>query len=164
MSSGAGTPGSAPKAMSSRLLTMKFMQRAAAASPSSSTHSSPDERSPKRRKTTSTSSPSKSNVDTLADRTAIQGALAAEEAQRQAALERQAAEAGDTRWVLNFEDQNTTGASRTPTLRVIEAGYANLDNVLSTHIESTEDAPKPQDIPVVVGRRSFGRFNQQVEV
>src|SRR4051794_26875518 len=101
MSSTTTSPGSVPKSMSSRLLTMKFMQRAAASgSPTTSTPPTPDEPSPKRRKkdSDSPSRPKKINIDELADQRAVQAALEAEEAKRQAALERQAADAGDTKW------------------------------------------------------------------
>jgi len=146
--------------MSSRLLTMKFMQRAAASSPTTS--ASPDEPSPKRRKTDSNiSTPSKINVDSLADRTAVQAALASEEAKRQAALEKQAADAGDTRWVLSFEDQRLLAASSPLGLRIVQTGFANIDSSQS-EIRIEEDGL--EDKPVMVGRRSFGRFNKALEV
>jgi hypothetical protein len=138
---------------------MKFMQRAAASSPT--TPSSPDEPSPKRRRTDTNSSPSRINVDALADRTAVQAALASDEAKRQAALEKQAAEAGDTRWVLSFEDQKLLAASSPLALRVVQAGFANIDSSPS-EIRITED--DLEDKPVMVGRRSFGRFNKVLEV
>lgn len=149
-----------PKSMSSRLLTMKFMQRAAASSPTTSP--SPDEPSPKRRRTDSNSStPSRINVDSLADRTAVLAALASEESKRQAALEKQAAEAGDTRWVLSFEDQRLVAASSPLALRIVQAGFANIDSS-SSEIRITED--DLEDKPVMVGRRSFGKFNKALEV
>jgi hypothetical protein len=157
--SATSSPSHAPKSMSSRLLTMKFMQRAAASSPT--TPSSPDEPSPKRRRTDTNSSPSRINVDALADRTAVQAALASEEAKRQAALEKQAAEAGDTRWILSFDDQKLLMASSPLVLRVVQAGYANIDSSPS-EIRITED--DLEDRPVMVGRRSFGRFNKVLEV
>jgi hypothetical protein len=158
--SATSSPSHAPKSMSSRLLTMKFMQRAAAAS-SPTSPSSPDEPSSKRRRTDTNSSPSRINVDALADRTAVQAALASEEAKRQAALEKQAAEAGDTRWVLSFEDQKLLAASSPLTLRIVQAGFANLDSSPS-EIRIAED--DLEDKPVMVGRRSFGRFNKVLEV
>jgi hypothetical protein len=142
---------------------MKFMQRAAASSPATPSPSMTEEPSPKRRKKDSDTSPSRFNVDALADRHAIQAALAEEEAKRQAALERQAAEAGDTRWVLSFEDQNkNTSNDTTLPLRIVQAGYANID--ISPHSKpvSTEDVF--EDKPVMVGRRSFGKFNRVSEV
>ncbi|KAG4440112.1 hypothetical protein IFR05_004409 [Cadophora sp. M221] len=160
--SATGTPGSAPKSMSSRLLTMKFMQRAAHSSPTAASPLSPDEPSPKRRRTdsSSTSTPSKVNVEALADKKAIQAALAGEEAKRQAALEKQAAEAGDTRWVLSFEDQQHSAPSPVLALRVVQTGFANLDASPSqprfTDEEQEDQAP-------MVGRRSFGRFNKILE-
>ncbi|KAH9209852.1 hypothetical protein DL95DRAFT_427972 [Leptodontidium sp. 2 PMI_412] len=160
--SATGTPGSAPKSMSSRLLTMKFMQRAAHSSPTAASPSSPDEPSPKRRRTdsSSTSTPSKVNVDALADRQAIQAALAGEEAKRQAALERQAAEAGDTRWVLSFEDQQHSAPSPVLALRVVQTGFANLDALPSQPLFTNEES---EDQAPMVGRRSFGRFNKVLE-
>ncbi|KAK0122008.1 hypothetical protein ONS95_010273 [Cadophora gregata] len=160
--SAASTPGSAPKAMSSRLLTMKFMQRAAHSSSPSAAPPSPDEPSPKRRRIdlSSTGTPSKVNVDALADRKAIQAALASEEAKRQSALEKQAAEAGDTRWVLSFEDQQHSAPSPTLALRVIQTGFANLDTSPS-QFRITDD--ESDDHTSMVGRRSFGRFNKVLE-
>ncbi|CAG8975634.1 hypothetical protein HYALB_00008393 [Hymenoscyphus albidus] len=156
----ASTPGSVPKAMSSRLLTMKFMQRAAA-SPTSPSPSTPDEPPNKRRKKNGDASPSPFSVDALADQRAVQKALAEEEAIRQVALERQAAEAGDTRWVLSFEDDGPQAASPTMALRVVQTGYANLDSISSHQIRTEED--EPQDKPIMVGRRSFGKFNRVLE-
>ena len=97
----------------------------------------------------------------MADRTAVQAALASEEAKRQAALEKQAAEAGDTRWILSFDDQKLLMASPPLVLRVVQAGYANIDSSPS-EIRITED--DLEDRPVMVGRRSFGRFNKVLEV
>jgi hypothetical protein len=122
----------------------------------------PDEPPNKRRKKDTDSTPSKFNVDALADQRAIQKALADEEAKRQAALERQAAEAGDTRWVLSFEDQKQVAASPALALRVVQTGYANLDSLSPLQILSMEE--EPEDKPVVVGRRSYGRFNKVLEV
>jgi len=140
---------------------MKFMQRAAASS-SPATPTTPDEPSPKRRRTDSNSStPTRINVDSLADRTAVQAALASEEAKRQAALEKQAAEAGDTRWVLSFEDQKHVADSSPLTLRIIQAGFAHIDSSPS-EIRIAED--DLEDKPVMVGRRSFGKFNKTLEV
>ncbi|KUJ19192.1 uncharacterized protein LY89DRAFT_581412 [Mollisia scopiformis] len=157
----ASTPGSAPKTMSSRLLTMKFMQRAANTSPTSRAEPSPDEPSAKRRKTDSSpSTPTKFNVDALADRSAIQTALADEEAKRQAALERQAAELGDTRWVLSFEDQQNLAAAPPLALRVVQTGFANLD-ASPVRVQYMDD--DPEEKPVMIGRRSFGKFNKVVE-
>ena len=163
MSSGASTP-SAPKSLSSRLLTMKFMQRAAASSPSVSLPPTPDEPSPKRQKKNSDppSSPH-FNVHALADQRAIQAAVDAEEAKRQAALDKQAAAAGDTRWVLSFEDQKGSAPTSKLALRVVQAGYANLDASSPSQSKPTDEEDWDNK-PVMVGRRSFGKFNKALEV
>ncbi|KAH6668840.1 hypothetical protein B0J14DRAFT_151546 [Halenospora varia] len=156
----AGSPNGAPKAMSSRLLTMKFMQRAAASSPASSTPSTPDEPPSKRRRTATDSSPTTAfDINALADQQTVQRAVADEEAKRQAALERQAVEAGDTRWVLSFEDQSNAAVSAA--LRVVPTGFATIDRLSPLLIRSTEE--EPEDKPVMVGRRSFGKFNRVLE-
>jgi len=158
------TPATAPKAMSSRLLTMKFMQRATATSPSSNSPPAPlNEPSSKRQKTSHNNTPTKASVDALADNHAIRAALEEEENKRQAALDRQAAELGDTRWVLSFEGQN--GATPPKSLRVVQAGFANLDIPSPLHTQLDKDDELPfGDKPVVVGRRSFGKFNRDLEV
>ncbi|CZT06888.1 hypothetical protein WAI453_012851 [Rhynchosporium graminicola] len=160
--SAASTPGSAPKAMSSRLLTMKFMRRAAHTSPNASSPLSADEPSPKRRRTdsSSASTPSKVNIDALADKKAIQAAMAGEEAKRQKALEKQATEAGDTRWVLSFEDQQQSAASPALALRIVQTSFANLDASPSRPQVMDEDSEEQASM---VGRRSFGRFNKVLE-
>lgn len=142
------------------------MQRAAASAPTSSpTTPTPDEPSPKRQKRDAESSPSTPSADLRA----IQAALAAEEAKREEALERQAAEAGETKWFLSFRpeerdggvgalsngDKNGRGA-----LRVMSAGYSGLDRYdVSTDQDEGDFRPA-----AVVGRRSFGRFNRALEV
>jgi hypothetical protein len=162
MASTASTPGCAPKAMSSRLLTMKFMQRAAA-SPASPSPATPEEPPKKRRKKDGGSSPPAFDVNALANNMAVQKALMEEEAIRQVALERQATEAGDTRWVLHFEDEKLPLHSNGGTLQIVQTGFANLDSLLPSQVLTTneEDA---QDKPLLVGRRSFGKFNRVLEV
>ena len=122
------------------------MQRAAASNASPTT---PDHPSAKRQKRND-SSPATPSSDVLA----IQAALAVEEAKRAEALERQQAEAGETKWVLSFRKEERTGAEGA--LRVDKVGYEGL-YVLQGH----EDAPWR---PAMVGRRSFGRFNKALEV
>ncbi|TAQ87722.1 hypothetical protein B7494_g3941 [Chlorociboria aeruginascens] len=165
---------SAPKTISSRLLTMKFMQRAAASSPTSASNitspTTPDEPSAKRRKATDGSPQGKGfDVDALADSRAIQKALEEEETKRQLALEKQGLEAGDTRWVLSFEgsgEDRKEGRS----LRVVQTGWANLDTDTGLgqgwkveRDEGEEDEEGDGNKPAVVGRRSFGKFNRVLE-
>jgi hypothetical protein len=115
-----------PKSMSSRLLTMKFMQRAAI-SPSSPTTSpsAPQvaEHSSKRRKI-SQATTDKNSAEPVIDRQAIQDALDEGERKRQEALVRQAAELGDARWVLDLPNTQPSSAG---TLNVVQVGYAQID-------------------------------------
>jgi len=154
-------PSSAPKAMSSRLMTMKFMQRAAASSPISPSTSTPEE-PPSKRRRKNDDSPIISSVhfDEAANRRALEQAEKEAETRRQAVLERQGIAAGDTRWVIAYPSQEKS--SQTLALRVVETGYANLDIPLQVKIE--DDESQFEDRPVMVGRRSFGNFNKTVEV
>ncbi|MCJ1285437.1 hypothetical protein MMC26_004777 [Xylographa opegraphella] len=137
--------GKPPKTLSSRLMAMKFMQRAAASSVSSTTS---DSTSAKRQKRND-SSPVTPSSDVLA----IQAALAAEEAKRAEALARQQAEAGETKWVLSFQKEER--AERKEAFRIDKKGYEGID-ALQRH----EDEPWR---PAMVGRRSFGKFNRALE-
>lgn len=147
--------------MSSRLLTMKFMQRAAASSPVSSP-STPDLPSIKRRKT-GDASPGAFEVDALVDQRAVEVALANEEALRQAALDRAGAEAGDTRWILNFkQDEGTATEHSKPSYQIIQTGFAAIDNTKPDYV--VRSINNEDQRPVIIGRRSFGKFNRAVEV
>src|ERR1700722_1891124 len=68
---------------------------------------------------------------TSSDAEAVRAALAAEELKRAQAIERQAAEAGETRWVLSFRDPEESGErkGREPALKVVSAGFAVIDAV-----------------------------------
>lgn len=72
------------------------MQRAAASS--SPAVEEPETPSPKRQRLSANNTPETPNSDLEA----VQAALAAEEQKRQDAIARQAAEAGESNWVLNF--------------------------------------------------------------
>lgn len=160
MSTATNTPAKAPKTMSSKLLTMKFMQRAAASSPASTL----DQPSPKRHKSTHTTVTS-FNIDALADQEAVRAALAAEEAKRQAVLEKQATEAGDTRWVLNFKEDLTSPNMQTnKPFRIVEAGFASIDNNLAERHSAKYDEDSDLEAAVMIGRRSYGKFNRAIEV
>ncbi|KAL4782771.1 hypothetical protein BJX76DRAFT_358587 [Aspergillus varians] len=98
------------KNMSSRLLTMKFMQRAAASAatkePSQPTSDSESKDStPKKRRVSA--GPTGSPAMPSSDLEAISAALAEEEGRRREAISRQAAEAGETEWVLDFGGADT---------------------------------------------------------
>ncbi|KAI6246746.1 hypothetical protein HI914_05091 [Erysiphe necator] len=147
--------GSAPKSMSTRLLTMKFMQRAAAA-PVTSVPTISHEHS-KIQKKEPDFNVSRQNLDRLVDQNAVLDALAKENEKSLAALDRLATESGDTRWVLDFMEQDHPMPSMS--LHVVQAGYANLDNLVS---QSTA-TDKPSGESTILGRRSFGRFNKDLE-
>ncbi|WEW56242.1 hypothetical protein PRK78_001681 [Emydomyces testavorans] len=129
------------KTMSSRLLTMKFMQRAAAASTSApatpgNQKSAADAELPtplpKRQKLSNDASPS--------DLKAISAAIKLEEEKRAAAIAKQAAEAGETEWVLEFPAGTIKNA---PT--------------------STTDIVDVDEESEYGGRRSYGNFKKKTK-
>lgn len=135
------------------------MQRAAASSPAtpttpaSSSTQSPSYSSSKRQKLTHAPS---TPVTPLSDQQAIQAALDAEEAKRSKALEKIAAERGETKWVLSFVDEQR--GERNGGLRVLKAGYGDIDG------GGWGAGNGGSERKGVSGRMSFGRFNQEVEV
>lgn len=156
------------KTMSSRLLTMKFMQRAAATGPKSAP-STPESRPSKRPRL---SEPVKRAPNDNTDLQRVQGALAAEELKRQQALGRQAADAGDSRWELDLPSLPTVQA-----LNVVRAGYTVIDSPSATASRvangtvaetfSNHEEGEEEDDALSIqtsGRRSFGRFNKILEV
>ncbi|OBT57717.1 hypothetical protein VE04_02433 [Pseudogymnoascus sp. 24MN13] len=155
--------GKPPKAMSSRLLTMKFMQRAAASSPLSSP-STPDQPSAKRQKTRPDDSPLAGfDVNALANQKAIETALASEEAKRQIALDKQASEAGDTRWVLNFERNGSETGPVRGNLKIQQASFSAIDRDSAATPRVIYQAEEASDNAIFAGRRSFGKFNRKLE-
>ena len=139
-----------------------------------------------------TETPAKSSpVSRFSDRQAVQAALAEEEKKRQQAVERAAADAGETRWALSFQeepiDTKADGRTDNMALRIVQKGYAeidwdneptsdylhpvaNRDNVdyKTRDTEGDADQIGGHDVPLreygeLVGRRSFGRFNKSVE-
>ncbi|RYP90465.1 hypothetical protein DL770_003438 [Monosporascus sp. CRB-9-2] len=136
-----------PKTMSSRLLTMKFMQRAAATSSVASSPSTPqyEEQSSKRQKV-SHSPATPHSIDSLVDQTAVRKALAEEERKRQEALARHAAESGDARWVLDTQaTKMTTGNEVQRPLNVVQVGFAQIDSFdnADDHIGSPDASHGP---------------------
>ena len=78
----------------------------------------------------------------------IQVALAEEEEKKEKAVERLAEDAGETKWVLSIVDggeQTSLGG-----FRIVETGYTDID----------QEAWRPY----MIGRRSFGKFNRELEV
>ncbi|ETS80019.1 hypothetical protein PFICI_07548 [Pestalotiopsis fici W106-1] len=142
-----------PKGMSSRLLTMKFMQRAAASSSPASAPSTPaSDDSSKRRKI----SHNRSNNDELevqVDRKAIQAAIEEGERKREEALVKHAEELGDARWVLNVPNLSSSGAGAPNPLRVVQVGYAQIDSPDT----SDDDADTSRNTPEKV--QPIRRYN-----
>ncbi|KAL8922428.1 MAG: hypothetical protein Q9208_005150 [Pyrenodesmia sp. 3 TL-2023] len=142
--------------MSSRLLTMKFMQRAAASSPPSTPQELDGPRSAKRRKT----SADQSSVTTpitipVNDAHAFQVAADAEDAKRAAAIEKVAADAGETKWVLSTADTDGSQANGIGQrkLRFLATGYSDID----------ADPAQTTERRAEMGRRSFGRFSENIK-
>ncbi|KAI8202773.1 putative oxidoreductase OrdL [Colletotrichum sp. SAR 10_76] len=109
------------RGISSRLLTMKFMQRAAANG--SPAESSPDEPSSKRRKFQN--SPLTGDFHSF-DQAAVQAALKQQDAKRLAALEASRAEMADTHWVLDGKWGKSDNAESAPP-NIVYVGYADID-------------------------------------
>ena len=123
------------------------MQRAAASTSSvSQSHSrSSDDPPPKRQKVSAVPS---STTTSLSDLPLIQVALAEKEEKRGKAIGRLSEEAGETDWILSTV--NGDGGHGVEGMRVAKTGYSYID----------QEAWRP----AMVGRRSFGKFNQELEV
>lgn len=159
--------------MSSRLLTMKvqfhisaymlllihlqFMQRAAGAGTSQSSNLV-DQR-PSKRARVSRDTAGASTIVTSSDFDSVQAALAAEELKRKQALEKQAHAAGETRWVLDFQNPAAGHAETRPgSLLVVSRGFAELDK---EDEEEDEDAETKTNVN---GRRFFGDKCSRLDV
>lgn len=130
------------------------MQRAAASTPVTEA-STPEQSSNKRRRL---SDPNVTPQSPAADLQRMQAAVAEEEAKRQLALERQGAEAGETKWKLSFQDDprgEGSGAHRG--LRVVRAGYASIDHSPGKSYDRSHQDDEAWR-PPTVGRKIFGHF------
>lgn len=130
------------------------MQRAVASTPSDSgtnTPSTPTGPPAKRQRLSN----GKATPTTPSDQELINKALAEEELKRAQAIERQAAEAGETRWVLNFEEDKNTP---TKNFNVVNAGYGELDAQDNAHKYQHGENGFESSSPMLLGRRSFGKF------
>ncbi|UKZ80753.1 hypothetical protein TrVFT333_008517 [Trichoderma virens FT-333] len=116
-----------PKGVSSRLLTMKFMQRAVASAPS-----------PQSDDSSQTSKAAEERVSALIDQASIKAALEDQEAKRQAALAQHTATGAH--WVLNTKlDKLNAGKPSEPSLNIVYVGYGDID---SSNESGGEDAPQ----------------------
>lgn len=130
------------------------MQRAAASSQPPTPLAPSSEPPTKRQRISISKSQSPLASPISADVQAFHAAADLEEAKRTAAIERIAAEAGETKWVLSTADAGqTNGTDRK--LRFLTAGYSDIDQATAqaTGLRHGE-----------MGRRSFGRFNKDIEV
>jgi hypothetical protein len=129
------------------------MQRAAASSPSSAP-STPEGPPSKRQRLSYGSNGSPATPSS--DLRAVQAALAEEELKRNLAVERQAAEAGETRWVLSVREPERA----VPALRVVQASFADID--AATAGDDIEEGEYDEDSHAekrVAGRMSFGKVS-----
>jgi hypothetical protein len=141
----------------------QFMQRASAAT--TSTPSTPDGSRPSKRQRISIDGTSTPTTTSTSDAQAFAEAITAEEAKKNAFIERAAAEAGETKWVLSVSDSNTiNNHNTTPSLRIVQAGYGAIDS--ATPLPDSQDSHDEEEdrSAGMAGRRSFGRFNKTVEV
>ena len=124
------------------------MQRAAAAAtvPSATPAQTSDIPPSKRRKT------SQQQASPATDADVYEAAAKAEDAKRVAAIERIAAEAGETKWVLSTANRN--GVTSDKKVRFLTTGYSDID----------QETPNTGTRHDQRGRRSFGRFNRELEV
>ncbi|KAI0480516.1 hypothetical protein GGR56DRAFT_626404 [Xylariaceae sp. FL0804] len=131
---------STPKGVSTRLLNMKFMQRAANSPSSAPSTPTSDERTSKRRKHTHTPT-AQHDIDALVNKSAVEAAIAEEERVREEALLRHAANLGDARWVLDIPEKSTMreGALQPP-LDVVQVGFAQIDAPIAS-----EEGSEPSD-------------------
>lgn len=124
------------------------MQRAAASTPPSTpqSQSQPASTPPSKRQKLANGIPSVTTTSSESE--LIQSALAEDAAKREEAIERLAEEAGETKWVLSTVSGDTESGAKS--LRVAMAGYSDID----------QDALRP----TMQGRKSFGKFNRELEV
>lgn len=139
-----------PSAVSSRLLSMKFMQRAAA----TDTPPSSAESSSKRRKLAhrGADSPAANDDDDPFSQARVRAAMEEAEAKRAAAAERRAAELEGGRWVVDAPD--VRGEGKRP-LNVVYVGYGDIDREVGSGSEE-EGEDKVQS-----GRRALGNYKSK---
>jgi hypothetical protein len=129
--------GNTPKTMSSRLMTMKFMQRSAAKNVASAPATPNGPASKKVRLSNGGSA--------AADQQILQSALAEEAKKQQEALDKAAQYTGETKWVLSYTDP--LEGKRGDALNVRQAGFAELD---------AEDDSEEDDEPAQPIRKQYG--------
>ncbi|KAF2279891.1 uncharacterized protein EI97DRAFT_447571 [Westerdykella ornata] len=143
-----------PKTMSSRLMTMKFMQRSAAktASGPPSEPSTPNG-PPSKRMRLSNGRSLPSTPHTPSEQEVLQTALAAEERKREEALAKAAAQTGETKWVLSVQETRGEREKEGQGLRVVHAGFAMIDQEDSLESGEEEEEEGEEGRPA---RMQFG--------
>ncbi|TFB05330.1 hypothetical protein CCMA1212_002838 [Trichoderma ghanense] len=127
-----------PKGPSSRLLTMKFMQRAVASAASSPQPDESSQTSKKRKLKHSATAAAEERISALIDQASIKAAIEEQEAKRQAALALHTATGAH--WVLNTKlDKLNASKPSEPSLNVVYVGYGDID---SSNESGGEDAPQ----------------------
>ncbi|KAF1925031.1 uncharacterized protein M421DRAFT_267391 [Didymella exigua CBS 183.55] len=129
--------GNTPKSMSSRLMTMKFMQRSAAKNVASSP-TTPNGPASKRVRLSNGGS-------AAADRQILESALAEDAKKEQEARDKAAQYTGETKWVLSYTDP--LEGKRGDALTVRQAGFAELD---------ADDSDDEDEEPAQPIRRQYG--------
>jgi hypothetical protein len=126
------------------------MQRSIASSPvTPKSASSPSEHHSKRQRL-STGSSRKS----LSDYDVAQAALAEEELKRSQAIERQAAELGETKWVLSVQQPKAQGNN----LQIVSASFGDIDASDSESEEDGKDTVRPS------GRMTYGKVRHDLQL
>lgn len=133
-----------------------------ASNPSPTTPSSSDR--PSKRQRLSTDAASSPATPKTSEQQIIADYNEAEERKRQAVIDRAAAEAGETKWVLSVQ----APAQTPPVMRVVTAGYGAIDT-RDAGFEGSEDEDEEKEVVRVRpalqgGRRSWGKFNKVIEV
>jgi hypothetical protein len=94
----------------------------------------------------------------MSDQQRVQAAKNEDELQRSAVIERLAAEAGETRWVL---DVNEVAVNSAP-LNIIQAGFADLDSAGDGEDDDDYDEEEAENklaVRMVEGRMVFGQVS-----
>ncbi|KAB5570817.1 hypothetical protein GE09DRAFT_720977 [Coniochaeta sp. 2T2.1] len=140
-------PTATPKGMSSRLMTMKFMQRgeASAKSSPSTTPKTESGGSVKRLKTGHSATP---EAKPLYDEAAVKAALDDEESKRQAAIAQRAKELGDEQWVMRSAAISVPTTNQAGKLNFVQVGFAQIDSGFPSDDES-------KTAGALAGRRQF---------
>ena len=146
------------------LTILQFMQRAAGAAGSKAPETSSKLRDhPTKRVRLSNGSSASPRTSSSYDYEAVQAAMAAEELKRSQAIERQAAEAGETRWVLSFQDPDAgENDVRGRGLNIRRGGFADIDrneNWIHEHDAANDQggAEDREEGSMASGRRIFGK-------